>query len=87
MTSPESSKMNNALNLIYSNIRGATTPRKTIKAVHFSDPHVDTVYRIGADSKCNTYLCCRDENGYPTEPERKAKEWGSYLCDLPVQTF
>jgi len=50
MTSPEAAKMNNALNLIYSNIRGATTPRKTIKAVHFSDPHVDTAYRIGADS-------------------------------------
>jgi sphingomyelin phosphodiesterase len=58
-----------------------------VKAVHFSDAHVDSLYRVGADSQCSTYLCCRDENGYPTEPSRQASKWGSYQCDLPQATF
>jgi hypothetical protein len=28
-------------------------------------------------------MCCRPQNGYPTEDHRKAKKWGSYYCDFP----
>lgn len=28
-------------------------------------------------------LCCRPENGFTTDPERAAGEWGNYRCDLP----
>ncbi len=76
---------NDYLNKIYQKVKGKN--RKTIKTLHFSDPHVDPQYRIGADSQCTTYLCCREENGFPTEPERHAQQWGSYLCDLPKKTF
>ena len=36
---------------------------------------------------CNNYLCCRADSGFVTEWERQAKEWGSYLCDLPEKTL
>ena len=28
-------------------------------------------------------ICCRAENGFPTEDYRKAGYWGEYSCDIP----
>ena len=67
-TKPRELQNNDYLNKLYTRVRAQN--RKTIKTVHFSDPHVDNQYRVGADAYCNTYLCCREENGFPTEPER-----------------
>lgn len=61
--------------------------RKTLKVVHVSDPHVDYMYAPGSDAYCNDYLCCREKQGFPTEPERQAGIWGSYQCDLPPATL
>lgn len=36
---------------------------------------------------CTNYLCCGADDGFPTETERQAKEWGSYLCDMPPKTL
>ena len=52
-----------------------------------SDPHIDFEYMVGSDKECNTYLCCREENGFPTEIDQRAGEWGAYLCDLPPKTL
>ena len=52
--------------------------------MHMTDVHLDSYYAVGADWNCtNTYLCCRNEDGYPTDPARQAQPWGAYLCDLP----
>jgi len=32
-----------------------------------SDPHIDTQYKVGALWKCDGYLCCRAENGFPSD--------------------
>ena len=66
---PPSIENNDFLNKLYGQIRDAAAksgkPRKTIKAVHFSDPHVDAKYKIGADNACSDLLCCHYENGQP----------------------
>jgi hypothetical protein len=64
-----------SLNKLYGDIKkmAATSPRKTIKAVHFSDPHVDNKYKIGYDNLCTDLLCCRYENGQPGDVNRQAK--------------
>lgn len=82
---PEFIEDNNFVNSLYAQIKNKS--RKTIKAVQFTDLHVDFDYAVGSDSQCNGLLCCRDYNGYPTEPERQAGEYGSYKCDLPEKSF
>jgi len=66
---PPSIENNDFLNKLYGQIKDAAAksgkPRKTIKAVHFSDPHVDAKYKIGADNACSDLLCCHYENGQP----------------------
>eukprot|EP00347_Sterkiella_histriomuscorum_P016021 403354796 len=82
---PDIIKDNNYVNNLYQQISGKQ--RKTLKVVHISDPHVDFDYKIGADAMCNMPLCCRAENGFPTDPKRQAEQWGSYLCDIPPHVF
>jgi hypothetical protein len=79
---PNTLKSNDYLNKLYKDIKGKTD-RARVRAVHFSDPHVDYQYAEGSDNKCTGYLCCRVENGFPSEDERKAERWGGYRCDLP----
>jgi sphingomyelin phosphodiesterase len=64
-----------------------TPPRKTLKVVHMSDPHIDLEYQVGALNKCDGYLCCRKENGFPADKKLQAGPWGGYWCDLPEQTL
>ena len=68
-------------------MKSDTNPRKTLKVVHMSDPHIDMEYKVGALWKCDGYLCCRDVNGYPSEKALQAGKWGAYLCDLPEITL
>ena len=49
--------------------------------MHFSDVHVDLYYKPGTNANCNMPLCCREENGYPANPEDAAGYWGEYNCD------
>ena len=82
-TKPDIIKDNNYLNNIYKQIAASPQPRKTIRAVQISDPHIDFKYAPGADSECGGFLCCRAENGFPADPARQAGNWGAYQCDLP----
>ena len=52
-----------------------------------TDPHYDDKYAVGSDNQCDIYMCCRSENGYPTEPSWKAGEWGSFMCDTPEKVI
>ena len=88
---PPSIENNDFLNKLYAQIKDAAAksgkPRKTIKAVHFSDPHVDPTFKVGADNACSDLLCCHYENGQPESTARQAKQWGDLNCDLPSLTF
>jgi hypothetical protein len=71
-----SAQSNDALNLIYKKIsdevKATKKPRKTIRAVHFTDAHVDNAYKTGSDNSCGDFLCCHLENGYPNQANRRA---------------
>jgi hypothetical protein len=82
-TKPENLANNDFIDNLYSSIKIQNAPRKTFKAAHYSDVHVDFEYLPGTDAACNMPLCCRLENGYPADPTNAAGEWGSYLCDPP----
>ena len=80
---PESLKSNDFVNKLYDSIAAEQKEgsRKTFKAVHYSDVHVDHKYKEGTKSKCNMPLCCREENGYPSDPKDAARKYGEYNCD------
>lgn len=40
--------------------------RTTMKFVHFTDIHMDLLYRAGASKECGDVICCRASDGYPT---------------------
>lgn len=61
--------------------------RETLQILHISDIHVDMLYKNGSNADCDGYLCCREENGMPTDPSKQAGPWGAYKCDLPLQTY
>ncbi len=85
-TKPDKIKKNDFINKLYDSIVNQKG-RREIKAVLVTDPHVDYNYVQGADKLCNNYLCCRQDDGFPTEPSRQAGEWGEYKCDLPPKTL
>lgn len=68
-TKPVSIQDNNYVNNLYESIKGQTG-RPIIRAVHMTDPHYDRYYKEGSDINCNLDMCCRHENGYPTEESR-----------------
>jgi len=58
--------------------------RPTLKFVHFTDIHMDMKYRSGASKKCSDVICCRAENGFPTDPSLRAGPLGTFGCDVPI---
>lgn len=58
-----------------------------MRAVQISDPHVDFEYTPGTIDDCGLPLCCRQENGFTSDPNLQAGQWGSYKCDLPHNTL
>ena len=63
---PESIKDDNFVNNLYDTIKSDTKQRDSFRVVHFSDPHLDPEYAEGSNWLCESYLCCRKENGFPT---------------------
>ena len=85
---PSSIADDNYINNLYSEIKNDPSIRPTLKVVHMSDPHIDNEYAIGSNWMCGSAgLCCRKENGFPTDPYLQAKKWGGYQCDIPVRTL
>ena len=61
---------NKFLNNIYKNIQSnkGATPRQKVRAVHFTDAHVDKLYTIGTKKECpGPQSCCRVEFGFPED--------------------
>lgn len=55
--------------------------------LHISDIHFDFHYTPGTIKKCNLPVCCNPQNGYTTDPELAAGQFGEYACDLPEPVF
>ena len=72
---------NDYINKLYKVVMADRGNRRTFKAVHMSDLHVDLDYTPGTNANCNTPLCCRKENGIPADPKDAAGYWGAYNCD------
>jgi len=77
--------VNNLYDSIYSDPE--RTSRTYLKMLHISDVHIDSLYKVGSNADCDGYLCCREENGEPSDPSKAAGHWGGYLCDLPEDTW
>jgi sphingomyelin phosphodiesterase len=84
---PHHIQENNYLNNMYKTVQANGGPRKTFKAVHYSDAHVDLQYTPGTNQHCTTPLCCRPENGFTDNPDDQAGYWGSYNCDTAPPTI
>ncbi len=69
---PDHLKSNDFVDSLYKQLKQSNGPRKTFKAAHFSDVHVDLLYKEGTNKNCNMPLCCREENGFPSNPEDQA---------------
>ena len=63
---PDSIKDDNFVNNLYAEMKADTKPRETYRVVHLSDVHLDNDYVVGSNWLCESYLCCRAENGMPT---------------------
>ncbi|KAF9166053.1 hypothetical protein DFQ26_008807 [Actinomortierella ambigua] len=59
---------------------------KRFKVLHFSDWHLDPLYRPGTEAKCKHNICCRDYGkwGEPGPIQKKASKWGEPKCDTPI---
>lgn len=75
---PDIIKDDDFVNNLYDEIKNDSSTRETIRIVHISDPHMDFYYKEGTNWLCNSYMCCREEDGYPTEPNLQAGKWGGY---------
>lgn len=83
---PDSVKNDDFIDNLYKEI--AADPnreqRPTLKFVHFTDIHMDMKYRAGASKKCGDVICCRAENGFPTNESLQAGPLGTFGCDIPI---
>lgn len=60
------------------------TGNRTLKVLHMSDVHTDLKYQEGSNGNCGKPLCCRVENGIPSNLSQAAGRWGYQgFCDLP----
>jgi hypothetical protein len=66
-TKPSQIQENNYLNGVYETVKASNGPRKILRAIQLTDPHIDWLYAPGADSHCNMPICCRASNGFPTD--------------------
>jgi len=59
---------------------------ETIQVLHFSDWHVDPLYREGTEARCSHNICCRDFGRWndPGPIKKKASKWGESKCDTPI---
>lgn len=84
---PEFLSSNDYVDKQYEAIRNDPKKRKTIKVLHMTDIHVDLEYAEGYNAKCNEPICCRVNNGIPSDPSHAAGKYGDYNCDLAPSTM
>ena len=54
-----------------------------MKLLHMSDPHIDFEYVEGANADCGKPVCCRKEDGFPSDKSKAAPKFGHPNCDAP----
>ncbi|KAG5914896.1 hypothetical protein E4U42_000264 [Claviceps africana] len=59
--------------------------KKPLQIIHYSDVHVDPLYKAGASTRCKKSICCRSSetdslgnNSHPASP------FGEHECDTPM---
>jgi len=73
------------INGMYNMINTDPNTRETVNFVHFTDLHLDLEYAVGSNTKCNKPMCCRADDGYPTDPADQAGPYGTLgYCDVPT---
>lgn len=72
---------------MYAQVYADPNPRKSLTFLHLSDIHLDLEYAVGTLAYCDGEVCCRENEGYPTDPTLAAGQWGSLRCDLPIETL
>lgn len=87
-TKPEEIRNDDYVQNMYEEMAKSGGDRKTLRALHLSDVHIDFQYKEGALSNCKEYLCCRADAGFPVHKDDiAAGKWGASNCDIPVETF
>ncbi|TFY55311.1 hypothetical protein EVJ58_g8329 [Rhodofomes roseus] len=57
--------------------------REPVKAMHFSDVHIDREYTLNSEAKCTKPICCRDFGERPKHVQSPALPLGMRTCDAP----
>jgi len=59
---------------------------ETIQVLHFSDWHLDPLYKPGSEALCSHNICCRDYGRWndPGPLKKPASKWGDGRCDTPI---
>ncbi|KAK3840698.1 MAG: Metallo-dependent phosphatase-like protein [Linnemannia elongata] len=59
---------------------------QSMQVLHFSDWHLDPLYRPGTEAKCSHNICCRDFGSWndPGPIKKRASKWGEPKCDTPI---
>lgn len=55
--------------------------------IQLSDIHYEPPYLPGGNAECDAPMCCRNDQGQPSNPEAAAGYWGDYNCDTPWNVF
>ncbi len=55
--------------------------------IQFTDIHMDLQYVAGASNKCDNIICCRADDGFPTDESLQAGSLGDFGCDVPVDVI
>jgi sphingomyelin phosphodiesterase len=59
--------------------------QKIYQIMQITDIHLDSIYSTGSESDCGEPLCCR-KNNQITDIKSFSGKWGSYPCDVPLDT-
>ncbi|KAK7091157.1 sphingomyelin phosphodiesterase-like [Littorina saxatilis] len=60
----------------------------TVRVLHLTDIHLDTLYSAGSKATCGEPLCCRADDGQPDTGGPGAGYYGDYRnCDTPAWTL
>lgn len=60
----------------------------TVRVLHLTDIHLDSMYTPGSNAECNEPLCCRANDGKPDPGTSGAGQFGDYRdCDTPLWTL
>ncbi|KAG0079099.1 hypothetical protein BGZ90_003537 [Linnemannia elongata] len=59
---------------------------QSMQVLHFSDWHLDPLYRPGKEAQCSHNICCRDYGSWndPGPIKKPASKWGEPKCDTPI---